>query len=74
VLKSPKTEAGTRDILLAGIVVDALKTYRVWQGKLYLKGGGSMTDETQVFFNDCTFGLVHKSVPQDRWNKLLKAA
>ena len=74
VLKSPKTRAGTRDIPLAGIVVDALKAYRVWQGEIYLKAGRSMTNETPVLFNDRTFGLVHKSVPQDRWNKLLKAA
>ena len=74
VLKSPKSKAGTRDIQLASIVVEALKTYRAWQGEIYLKAGRSMTNETLVFFNDRTFGLVHKSVPQDRWNKLLKAA
>ena len=74
VLKSPKSKAGTRDIPLASTVVEALKTYRAWQGEIYLKAGRSMTNETLVFFNDRTFGLVHKSVPQDRWNKLLKAA
>ena len=74
VLKSPKSKAGTRDIPLASTVVEALKTYRTWQGEIYLKAGRSVTNETLVFFNDRTFGLVHKSVPQDRWNKLLKAA
>ena len=74
VLKSPKTRAGTRDILLASIVVDALKAYKAWQGEIFLKAGRLMTSETQVFFNDRTFGVVHKSVPQDRWNKLLKVA
>ena len=33
-----------------------------------------MTNETHVFFNDRTFGILHKSVSQHRWEKLLKTA
>ncbi len=50
VLKSPKSKAGTRDIPLASIVLEARKTYRAWQGEIYLKAGRSMTNETPVFF------------------------
>jgi integrase len=71
-LKLPKTEAGIRDIPLASIVVDALTAYRVWQGEIFLKAGRPMIDETHIFFNDRTFGILHKSVSQHRWEKLMK--
>ena len=73
-LKLPKTDAGTRNIPLASIVVDALKAYRAWQGEIFLKAGRSITDQTHIFFNDRTFGILHKSVSQHRWEKLLRTA
>ena len=73
-LKLPKTDAGTRNIPLANVVVDALKAYRAWQGEIFLKAGRPMTDQTHVFFNDGNFGILHKSVSQHRWEKLLKTA
>ena len=54
--------------------MDALNAYRVWQSEIFLKAGRSITDQTHVFFNDGTFGILHKSVSQHRWEKLLKTA
>jgi integrase len=72
-IKTPKSKAGSRDIPLTIEVIAALKAYRAWQAKIYWKAKRKLTPDTTLIFNDA-FGLVHKSVPQHRWEALLKSA
>ena len=72
-IKTPKSKAGSRYIPLTEEIVTALKTYRAWQAEIYWKAHKKLTPDTTLIFNDA-FGLVHKSVPQHRWETLLKNA
>jgi len=72
-IKTPKSKAGSRHIPLTVEIVAALKTYRAWQAEIYWKAQKKLTPDTTLIFNDA-FGLVHKSVPQHRWETLLKNA
>ena len=71
-LKLPKSDAGLRSVPLVPGVVTDLKAYRSWQAEFFLKAGQKINAETHIFFDERTFGIIHKSVPQHRWNKLLK--
>jgi len=72
-IKTPKSKAGSRDIPLTIEIIAALRAYRAWQAKIYWKAKRKLTPDTTLIFNDA-FGLVHKSVPQHRWEALLKSA
>ena len=70
-LKSPKTKKSKRQIVLTNDTAHELKLYRAWQSQKWMECGQELTEDALLFFND-NFGLVSKSVPQHRWDKVIK--
>ena len=70
-LKSPKTQKSKRKIVLTRDTAQELKLYRVWQSQKWMECGRNLTEDALLFFND-NFGLVSKSAPQYRWDKVIK--
>ena len=70
-LKSPKTKKSKRQIVLTNDTAHELKLYRAWQSQKWMEFGQELNEDALLFFND-NFGLVSKSVPQHRWDKVIK--
>ena len=50
-----------------------LKKYKTWVSEKLLKAGIKLDEDKFILFAD-DLGPLHKSVPQDKWDKLLKLA
>ena len=70
-LKSPKTQKSKRKIVLTRDTAQELKIYRAWQSQKWMEFGQDLAEDSLLFFND-NFGIVSKSVPQHRWDNVIK--
>lgn len=70
-VKLPKTIQSIRKVPITSDTAQELKLYRAWQSQKWNEFGVDFNDETILFFND-NLGLVSKSVPQHRWEIVLR--
>ena len=70
-VKLPKTIKSIRKVPISSDTAQELKLYRAWQSQKWIEFGADFNDETILFFND-HLGLVSKSVPQHRWETVLR--
>ena len=70
-IKSPKTIQSKRMVALSADTAQELKLYRAWQAKKWLELGREFDENSILFFGD-NFQLVSKSVPQHRWEQVVK--
>ena len=70
-VKLPKTIKSIRKVPISSDTAQELKLYRAWQLQKWVEFGADFNDETILFFND-NLGLVSKSVPQHRWETVLR--
>ena len=70
-VKLPKTLQSIRKVPITADTARELQLYRAWQSQKWSEFGADFTDETILFFND-SLGLVSKSVPQHRWEKVIR--
>jgi len=70
-VKLPKTIQSIRKVPITADTARELKLYRAWQSQKWLEFGAEFNDETILFFND-SLGLISKSVPQHRWEKVIR--
>ena len=58
-------------VALSADTAQELKLYRAWQAKKWLELGREFDENSILFFGD-NFQLVSKSVPQHRWEQVVK--